>query len=206
MRSIWRKWRTLPLAAGLVLALDQLAKWLTVTNLELGESWQVIPGISSFIRVTRSYNTGAAFGIFPAGSDLFLIVALVTAGVFIYMFPRMPEDARLSKVGISLIIGGALSNAIDRLRFEHVVDYVHVQLTPTFANISNFADHAITLGVILLLIDQWLQERRQQGKPVDDPDGALPEPEYAAPDASETVEGGAQAQEAVTTGIDNPAD
>jgi hypothetical protein len=60
-----------------------------------------------------------------------------------------------------MISGGALSNALDRIRIGHVTDYVHVQITPTLSNISNFADHAITVGVVLLLVDQWVSERRQ---------------------------------------------
>lgn len=136
--------------------LDQLAKWLVVQNLALGESWVPVPAIADVIRVTRSYNTGAAFGMFPMGSNVIVVLAFITVAVFLWMVPTLPPNAWLSRVGIALTTGGALSNAVDRLRFDHVVDYVHVQLTPTFANISNFADHAITVGVILLLIDQWL--------------------------------------------------
>lgn len=149
----------LALIAGAVLVLDQGAKWLVVNNLALGESWDALPAIAGFIRVTRSFNTGAAFGMFPLASNLILALAIVTVIAFIAIYLSLPKTAWLSRISIALIAGGALSNAIDRLRFGHVVDYVHVQLTPTFANVSNFADHAITVGVVLLLIDQWLMER-----------------------------------------------
>lgn len=150
------RWLVFLLVGGAVLGLDQLAKALVVQNLALGESWAPVPEIARVIRVTRSYNTGAAFGMFPLGSNVLLVLAFITIGVFLWMVPTLPPGAWLSRVGIALTTGGAMSNAIDRLRFDHVVDYVHVQVTPTFANISNFADHAITVGVILLLIDQWL--------------------------------------------------
>jgi signal peptidase II len=152
--------------AGLILSIDQIAKHLVVNTLQLGQSWEPIPQISGFIRVTRSYNTGAAFGMFPFASDLFLIVALITIGVFVFViYPRLPNTAWLSRLGIAMITGGALSNALDRLTFGgKVVDYIHVQLSPTFSNISNFGDHAVTLGVIILLIDAWFIERREQAK------------------------------------------
>jgi len=156
-----KRWALLVLVAGVVLAVDQAAKWLVVTNLQMGESWVPIPAIAGFIRVTRSFNTGAAFGMFPFASSVFLVLALITVLAFVIIYPRLPARAWLSRISIALIAGGALSNAIDRIRFEHVVDYVHVQLTPTFANVSNFADHAITVGVILLLVDQWLLERAE---------------------------------------------
>lgn len=155
-----KRWLLLILVAGAVYALDQSVKHLVVTRLQLGESWDAIPAISHFIRVTRSYNTGAAFGILPSASPVFLVVALVTAGVFICLYPTFPNEARLSRIGIAMVLGGALSNATDRLRFEHVIDYVHVQVTSNFANISNFADHAIFVGVMILLIEQWIFERR----------------------------------------------
>lgn len=151
----------LVLVGGAVFTLDQVAKRLVVEQLELGQSWVPIPAIGGFIRVTRSYNTGAAFGMFPWAADFFLGLALITILVFILSYPRLPSHAWLSRVSIALISGGALSNAIDRIRLGHVVDYVHVQLTPGFANISNFADHAITVGTALLLIDQWIAERRE---------------------------------------------
>jgi signal peptidase II len=92
---------------------------------------------------------------------VFLLLALITIGAFIFSYRKLPSHATLSKVSIALISGGAFSNALDRmLRGGRVVDYVHVQITPTFSNVSNLADHAVTVGVILLLVDQWLAERR----------------------------------------------
>ena len=149
--------------SGLVIGLDQTVKWLVSTRLTPGQSWEPIPAIASLIKITYSYNSGAAFGMFANASDLFLLLALVIIVAFLFSYPRLPSHAQLSRISIGLISGGAFSNALDRLRMGHVTDYVHVQLTPTFSNISNFADHAITIGVILLLADQWLAERRSAG-------------------------------------------
>lgn len=161
-----RQWGLLIGVAGGVLALDQTAKMLVIERLLLGHSWEPIPQIADFIRITRSYNTGAAFGMLPQASDIFLILAIITIIAFIISYPQLPSKAWLSRLSIAMISGGALSNAIDRIRLGHVVDYVHVQITPTLSNISNFADHAITLGVVFLLVDQWLTERREKQQQV----------------------------------------
>jgi len=177
-RTTLAQWGMLIGVSGLVIALDQTVKWLVTTRLELGHSWEPIPAIASFIKITYSYNTGAAFGMFANASDVFLLLALITIGAFIFSYPKLPSHAWLSRVSIGLISGGAFSNALDRMiRSGHVVDYVHVQLTPTFSNISNLADHAITVGVILLLIDQWMAERRSAA--VEQP--AAEEPELTTP-------------------------
>lgn len=157
-----RQWGLLVIVAGGILALDQTVKMLVTTRLLMGHSWVPIPQIGDFIRITRSYNTGAAFGMLPQASDIFLLLAIITIVAFIVSYPQLPSKAWLSRLSIAMISGGALSNAIDRIQHGHVVDYVHVQLTPTLSNISNFADHAITVGVVLLLVDQWLTERREK--------------------------------------------
>jgi signal peptidase II len=161
---VLKRWGLLIVIAGTVLLLDQSFKQLVIKNLSLGKSWIPIPALESFIQITRSHNTGAAFGMFPFASDIFLILAFVTIAAFIISYPRLPSHAWLSRISIALISGGALSNALDRLLFGHVVDYVHVQVTSTLSNVSNFADHAISVGVVLLLIDQWRAEQREKAE------------------------------------------
>ena len=158
-----RQWGLLIAVVGTILALDQTAKNLVITRLALGQSWEPIPQIGDFIRITRSYNTGAAFGMLPQASNVFLMLAIITITIFIATYRKLSPRAWLTRLGFGLIIGGAFSNnAIDRIRLGHVVDYVHVQLTPTLSNISNFADHAIALGAIFLLLDQWLVDRQEK--------------------------------------------
>lgn len=159
MNQAVKRWLLLVGVAGLVIAVDQTAKYLTITKLELGETWLPIPAIANIFRITRSINTGAAFGMFQGASTFFLVLALITVAAFVISYPRLPDEARLTRVAVALITGGAFSNAIDRIQYAHVIDYFHVILSPRFSNISNFADHAITLGVIFLLIDQWRLER-----------------------------------------------
>jgi signal peptidase II len=191
MRQSLKRVLWLYFIAGLILSIDQIAKRLVVNTLELGQSWEPIPQISSFIRVTRSFNTGAAFGMFPFAPTFFLVVALVTIGVFVFIiYPRLPDNAWLSRLGVAMIIGGALSNALDRLTLDgKVIDFVHVQLTPTFSNISNFADHAVTVGVIILLIDAWFMERREMAKQLEQQQEAI------NPDLTDETDTGAMPQQ-----------
>jgi signal peptidase II len=156
-----KRWALLIIVGGGILALDQWVKNRVVETLALGESWTPIPSIANVITITRSANSGAAIGMFPFASDFFLVLAFVTVLIFIFSYPRLPSHAALSRFSMAMITGGALSNAIDRLLRGHVVDYVHVQVGTLISNISNFADHAITLGVILLLIDQWRAEQHE---------------------------------------------
>lgn len=161
-----RRWHVLFIALTIVLGIDQAVKWAVINRLTPYESWHLIPDISSFIRITRSYNTGAAFGMFQGFSDVFLVLAIIAVGVFLYMYPTLPAQARWSRIGVGMICGGALSNAIDRIRFGHVVDYVHVQLGPDIANISNLADHAIVIGMAILVIEQFFWERLVPPEPL----------------------------------------
>lgn len=163
MSTSTRNWALLILVAGAVLGIDQWVKLRVLETLADGGSWRPIPAISEFIRFSYSENRGAAFGMFPAGSNLFLIIAIITVIVFIVMYPRLPSHGWMSRVSIALIVGGALSNALDRVLRGFVVDYVHVQVAQ-FSNISNLADHAITVGVVLLMIDQWRAEQREMAE------------------------------------------
>jgi signal peptidase II len=159
-----KRWALLIIVGGGILALDQWVKNHVVETLALGESWSPIPAVSNVITITRSANSGAAFGMFPFASDFFLVLAFVTVLIFIISYPRLPSHASISRLSMAMITGGALSNALDRLLRGHVVDYVHVQVGTLISNISNLADHAITLGVILLLIDQWRAEQQENAE------------------------------------------
>lgn len=157
--------------AGSIIGLDQVAKWLTVRYLALGQPWDPIPAISPFIRVMHSQNMGAAFGMFPAAAPVLLVIALAATAIFTGVYFRLPPGHWLIRVSVALIVGGAASNAIDRLRQGFVVDYFHIKLWGNYSNISNFADHAIFFGTILLLIAQWRLDRAAQAAAAD-PDSA----------------------------------
>jgi signal peptidase II len=154
-----RKWLFLIGLIAVVLLADQITKRLVVDNIRVGESRQPIPALSQFFQITRSQNTGAAFGFLPQAGDLFLVIATVVVIAMFYFYPRIPDGVWLTRLATGLICGGALGNALDRLEYGHVVDFIHYQIPGLISNVSNLADHAIVFGVILIFVQSWRSER-----------------------------------------------
>lgn len=134
------------LAASVVLALDILTKWLVQTRMALGESIPLIPGV---FHLTYVLNPGAAFGILQDRRLFFIAVALLTVGAIVFFATRMqPRDRRgFLPLALGLLLGGAMGNLIDRIRFGQVIDFFDFRVWPVF----NVADSAITVGVGLLI-------------------------------------------------------
>ena len=153
MKHPVRNWLYLLLIIGAVLTIDQISKRLVVDNLLLYESHQPIPALSPYFQITRIENSGASFGFLPQAGDLFLIIAVVVTIVLLRYYPSLPDGARLMRVAMGLVAGGAIGNALDRLQYGMVVDFIHYQIPGLISNVSNLADHAIVLGVGLVLID-----------------------------------------------------
>lgn len=157
-----KRWMLLVVVIASVLATDQITKRIIVDHLMLGESRQPVPAISEFFQITRSYNTGSAFGFLPEASDMFLVIALVVVvGIFVY-YPRIEGGAWVKRCAIGMVCGGALGNALDRIQYEHVVDFIHYRIPGLVSNVSNVADHAIVLGVALIFFENWMADRRQK--------------------------------------------
>jgi signal peptidase II len=134
------------LIALLVVAADQLSKVWIRSNLLVGQSLFE----AGFFRIIHVNNTGAAFGLFQGQSFLLTIVALVGITVLLVyvlvIYRKFPLlDNRLGRSTLGLVLGGAVGNLVDRLRFGYVTDFISVGLWPAF----NIADSAITVGVIL---------------------------------------------------------
>jgi signal peptidase II len=144
----------LALIAGIV-ALDQATKLLVRLEIPLHESVTVIPGLLNLVHVR---NTGAAFGFLNAVDFPYkpAVVALIAAaalmGIALYA-ARMSSHERLARLGLALILGGAVGNLIDRLALGSVVDFVDVVLGGWHFWAFNVADSAITLGVVAMLAD-----------------------------------------------------
>jgi signal peptidase II len=160
-RSI-RYWLLLFAIVAVVLAADQITKRFIVENLRLGESRQPVPALSDYFQITRSQNSGAAFGFLPEAGDLFLVIAVVVVIALAYFYPRLSDRAILQRVGAGLVCAGALGNALDRIQYGVVVDFIHYQIPGVISNVSNIADHAIVLGVVFIFIESWLQERAEK--------------------------------------------
>lgn len=140
---------------------DQVTKAILVRTLPLYDSLPVIPG---FLNFTHVRNTGAAFGLFnavdfpykPAVITLVALLALVAIAVYA---ERFGADTRLSRVGLGLVLGGAVGNLIDRARLGYVVDFVDAYWRGWHFWAFNVADAAITVGAAALILDMLLTAR-----------------------------------------------
>jgi signal peptidase II len=142
-----------------VVLFDQFTKTLILGSFELGESRTV----TSFFNVVRVHNTGAAFS-FLAGATgwqrWFFVGLGAVAAVFIVWMLSRHGGQRLFGWALSLILGGAVGNVIDRLLHGHVVDFIQVHHAGWYFPSFNIADSAITVGAGLLILDELLRVRR----------------------------------------------
>lgn len=159
MRRAVYPWLLLGVLVLLIVSVDQISKRWIVDHLIPGEILQPIPALSAVFRITLSQNTGAAFGFLPQAADLFLIIAIIVMIAMIYLYPRIPQGATITRIAAGLVVGGALGNALDRLQYGYVVDFINYQIPGIISNVSNLADHAIVFGVILIFLDSWRMER-----------------------------------------------
>jgi signal peptidase II len=163
-----QRWLLLFSLIVLILIVDQVTKHWVLANMIEYQSLQPIPALVPFFQLTYSQNTGAAFGFLPQAGDVFLIIALVVLVAMLYFYPRVPDHHRLTRVAMGLISGGALGNALDRLQHGFVVDFIHYQIPGLISNVSNLADHAIVLGVIIIFIESWLVDRQPAVETLDE--------------------------------------
>lgn len=154
--------RWLSLYGGLVavaVALDQWIKYLVETRLVLHEQVDVLP----FLALYRTYNTGIAFSMLSSFGDTGLIVVSLAVIAFVlYLASRSAGDQWLARIGFALIIGGAVGNLIDRAVYGHVIDYILFH-TPVWSfAVFNLADAFITVGAIVVLVEELFGWGRQQ--------------------------------------------
>lgn len=152
--------------ALIVIVIDQLTKTLIIGHFALHESRPV----TSFFNIVRAHNPGAAFSFLAGAAGwqrwFFVALGVVASAFIVWMLRRHPEQ-RLFCFAVSLILGGALGNVIDRLLHGHVVDFLdfHFQfLSPLFPGghfpSFNVADSAISIGAVCLVLDELLRVRR----------------------------------------------
>jgi len=155
MRSGIARWIGLLLLALIVAAVDQASKAVVANSLAIGQSWTPFPALASVFEITRSANSGAAFGLLQGGNFALLLLSLaMLVGILIY-FGRLPSVSVIQILTLGILLGGVIGNALDRLRLGTVVDFIHWQLPGVISNVSNLADHAIVFSVLGLLLFQW---------------------------------------------------
>ena len=140
--------------AILILLVDFISKRLALDNMHLGQS---IPVVNGIFHITLVINSGTAFGLFKNLSYFFtlfssLAVIIVTYIIF-FSSKNLPRPYYLA---LSLILAGATGNLIDRIKFGNVIDFLDFRIWPVF----NFADTAITIGVILLIFQMLFDKHR----------------------------------------------
>lgn len=153
------RWLALALV---VVALDQASKWAILGRFEYGERLNLVPGWFDF---TLVYNTGAAFSFLADAAGwqrwFFTALALVASGVIVFLLRRHGEQTLFS-TSLALIMGGALGNLVDRIVHAKVVDFLLFYRGDWYFPAFNVADSAITLGAILLVVDELLRMRRER--------------------------------------------
>lgn len=152
-------WRWFALAALVVLA-DQATKALVLARFALGERLELAP----FFNLVLVYNKGAAFSFLSdAGGwqkPLLIAFAAGAAALVSFMIMRRPRE-RLLCTALALILGGALGNVIDRLRFGQVVDFLDAHAGGYHWPAFNVADSAITIGALLLILEGFVHRERR---------------------------------------------
>lgn len=140
-----------------VVVLDQITKAIVSSRLALGESVEVISGL---LHLTLVRNTGMAFGLLsrsdlPYKSVIMTLLSVGALAAVLYYTMRSDQGDRITRFGLAFILGGALGNIIDRVRFGYVVDFVDVFYGSSHWPAFNVADTSICIGVGLLLLDSF---------------------------------------------------
>lgn len=142
--------------ALIIIALDQITKFLVVKNMELGESITII---DNFLYITSHRNTGAAWGILAGQMWFFYIVTIAVVIALVYYMQKMAKSHVLLGVSLALMLGGAIGNFIDRVMRQEVVDFADTIIFGYDFPIFNVADSALTVGVGLLIIFMFFEEK-----------------------------------------------
>lgn len=156
---------TIPLVAGLSVLADQVTKYLVTSNLRQGQSLILTSRLGSIFQITYVTNSGAAFGLFPNWSQVFIIVAVVVIVALVWYYVQLADGRWAVQLALGLQLGGAIGNLIDRLRLAgHVIDFIDLNFWPLRRwPIFNIADASIVTGVtmltLLMLWEEWQQER-----------------------------------------------
>lgn len=142
-----------------VVAFDQATKFLVTRFLELYERVEVLPVLD----FTLLHNTGAAFSILANASGwqrgFFIVLGLAVSATLVVWLWRLPRGEKLLPLSLSLIVGGAIGNVIDRVAHGYVIDFIHAHWGGAYFPAFNIADSAITVGAALLILDAFRERR-----------------------------------------------
>ncbi len=150
--------------AGLIIVLDQISKWVVLNHVQLGEVIYVAP----FWNWVLTFNPGAAFSFLadqPGWQRWFFTVLALGVSAWIALEIRKHLGQRLLSLALALVMGGALGNVIDRVRFGAVVDFIQWHAAGYFWPAFNVADSAISVGAVLLIIASLFATDKKEDSP-----------------------------------------
>ncbi len=149
--------------AGLIVLFDQLTKYVVTATMPLHSS---IPVVDGFFSLTYVRNPGAAFGFLATAPPFFRAAFFITVTVaaillILYYIRRYKLEDRRLTLALSLILGGAVGNLVDRVRFGDVVDFLDVYIGSHHWPAFNVADSAISIGAVLLFLEMWRRTKEK---------------------------------------------
>jgi signal peptidase II len=156
------RYRIFALTAVIVLLADQASKIYIDSRFAIGES---LPVLDNFFHIAYVRNPGAAFGMLANSSirvPFFLSVSAVAAVAILWYLTRVEAKKVGQQAALGLIFSGAVGNMIDRARLGEVIDFVYVHWYEHFWPAFNVADSAICVGVVIMLICSWHEEKHKQ--------------------------------------------
>lgn len=158
--------------AAAALVLDQVTKIIAVRTMTLHDP---IPVLGDIVRLTYIQNPGAAFGLTLGGPLLHTVVAIGALAILGWLYVSLPVGARVQRIALALVLGGAVGNIIDRIRLDYVIDFFDVGLSATLRwPVFNVADSFVTVGVLVLALT-WSRHDES------DEDASAPEPPESPP-------------------------
>ncbi|MCD6356322.1 MAG: signal peptidase II [Anaerolineaceae bacterium] len=147
----------LPTAVSII-ALDQWTKTLVRNSIGYGDYWSPWEWLTPYARVVHWHNTGVAFGMLQNNNVVFSILISLIAIMIIIFFPHLTQGDWFLRFALSLQLGGAVGNLIDRITIGHVTDFISIGNFAVF----NLADASVTVGVGIMVIGLWLEEKKKK--------------------------------------------
>lgn len=147
--------------AALVIVLDQISKWIVLDTIRYGETIYVAP----FWNWVLTFNPGAAFSFLadqPGWQRWFFTLLALAVSTWIALELKKHPEQRVQSIALALIMGGALGNVVDRIRFGAVVDFIQWHAAGWYWPAFNIADSAITLGAVLMVFSSLTAANRKE--------------------------------------------
>jgi len=154
-KTVW-----LFVVAASIVTLDQVLKKIVITHLSYGGVWSPWEWLTPYARIVHWSNTGVAFGMLQGMNPVFIGLAVLVSIGIVYYYPKIEKKDWMIKLALMMELGGAVGNLVDRIKYGHVIDFISVGTFPVW----NIADACITVGVIILLLGVWLQEKREKNR------------------------------------------